>query len=153
MRCTLSHEYTPHACFKFTSASPSTEENDLREVLQYKLRAEFDSMRTIDVGSLATLTIILQGAGKSFCAVLGRSKFEEGEWILIVGPPSTPGFVNLLRGRRSESYAELALTCMKLHKVLAGLTGVSAARWYFEGPRSQSEAVSTPDELPWPQIK
>jgi hypothetical protein len=110
-------------------------------------------MRTLNVRWLWTLTIVLQSAGKSFSAVLGRSKFEEGEWVLIVGPPSTQGWVDRLRGRRPESYSELALTCRKLHTVLAGLTGVSETRWYFQGPRSQSEAVSTPDELPWPQIQ
>jgi hypothetical protein len=137
----VSKDYTPHACFRFTSASPATEDADLRAALTFNLRKEFDSLRTIDVRWLATLTMVLPGARDSWVAVLGRSQFEPGEWILIVRPPSTQSWLDRLRGRRPESNAELALTCRKLHTILAGLTGVGALRWYFEGPRSQSEAA------------
>jgi hypothetical protein len=109
-------------------------------------------MQTIDVRWFPTLMMVLPGARGSTVAVLGRSQFEANEWILIVGPPPTQSWLDRLRGRRPESNAELALTCRKLHTNLAGLTGVSALRWYFEGRRSQSEAVSTPDELPWPEV-
>jgi len=108
-------------------------------------------MQVVPTGRLATLAVVLPAGGPSFSAVLGPSHFAQNEWILIVGAPNTPGMLDWLRGERPESYTELARVCAKIHAVLASVVNVSNERWYFEGPRSQSAAVSTPDELPWPQ--
>jgi hypothetical protein len=146
----VSYKYTPHVCFKYAPSQVSAGGGDLQQVLGSNLRAEFDSAQTVNVASLATLTIVLKTAAKSFSAVLGESKYEKDEWVLIVGPPDGPSLLDRLRGQKSVSSPELELTCRKIHKVLAATPGISATRWYFEGPRSQGKAVSTPDELPWP---
>lgn len=121
-------------------------------LLERQLRTRFDSIRVIKAGRLAPLAVELRTGIKTFSAVLGRSKYAEGEWIFIVGPLRTPGLLDRLMGRKPVSeVAELVLTCRVIHQVLTAISGITAIRWYFEDRKAQSEAVDTPDELPWPR--
>lgn len=82
--------------------------------------------------------------------LLDRSKHENDEWILLVGPSQTPGLLALLRGRKPVDYSpELVQVCGEIHTALTGISGITAVRWYFEGFHSQTAAVTTPDQLPW----
>jgi hypothetical protein len=84
--------------------------------------------------------------------LLDRSKYEDAEWVLLVGPSQTPGLVDLLRGRKPVDYSpELLRVCREIHTALTGIPGITAVRWYFEGFNSQTAAVATTDELPWSQ--
>jgi hypothetical protein len=145
----MSHDNTPHACFKAGSPLRETGNDELSGVLEHALRARFDSVRVIKTGPMASLTVVLQTAGKSFSMVLGRSKYEDDEWILLVGPPDGPSLLDRLRGQPLSAAPELILTCHAIHEILTELPGISAVRWYFEGLRTQTAAVATPDELPW----
>ena len=67
-----------------------------------------------------------------------------------MGPLEGPGLLDRLLGRKPISKVpELTLTCREIHQVLTAIPGISAVRWYFEGRKTQSVAVATPDELPW----
>lgn len=67
-----------------------------------------------------------------------------------MGPLEGPGLLDRLLGRKPISKVlELTLTCREIHQVLTAIPGISAIRWYFEGRKTQSVAVATPDELPW----
>ena len=144
MRCILKSDLIPHACFRFTPPRPSTGEPDLKQALESGLRDEFETVRIVNFGPLATLAVVLGMGEKSVTAALGNSKFETSEWILIVGS------TELSSRQKATPSPELETACRKIHAVLAVTPGVSATRWYFEGPNSQSNAVSTPDELAWP---
>lgn len=79
-----------------------------------------------------------------------KSKYEDAEWILLVGPLDKPTLLDRLRGRKPISdVPALMLICREIHAMLTAISGVSAVRWYFEGFGSQTSAVATPDELPW----
>ena len=144
MRRILKSDLIPHACFRFTPPRPSTGEPDLKRALESGLRDEFEAVQIVNFGPLATLAVVLGTGEKSVPAVFGNSKFETGEWILIVGSP------DLSSRQKATPSPELETACRKIHTVLAVTPGVSATRWYFEGRTSQSNAVSTPDELAWP---
>jgi hypothetical protein len=76
--------------------------------------------------------------GSEFWVMLKRSQYENenDQWILFIGPVR-----NL--------YPELRQVCREIHAMLTSTPGITDVFWYFEGSRSQSEAVVTPDELPW----
>jgi hypothetical protein len=73
---------------------------------------------------------------------LVESKYDDDEWILLVGP----------LGTQMANTPEVMLVCREIHALFATVAGITAIRWYFKGFRGQSrEAVATPDELPWTQ--
>jgi hypothetical protein len=84
--------------------------------------------------------VALQLGEKAFSVIWFRSRYENGEWIVVVVPaPLT-------------NSPELVLICREIHTLLTATAGVTRIRWYFEGPRIQgAEVVTTPDELPWTQ--
>ncbi len=148
----MSHNSTPHVCFKVELPSNGNIDDEVPRLLERHVRTRFGSARVIKTGFLAPLAVELPAGEKTFSAVLGRSKYEDDEWILIVGPLEGPGLLDRLRGRRPISEVpELMRTCREIHQMLAAISGITAVRWYFEGRDTQSEAVATPDELPWPR--
>ena len=139
-------------CFKVELAPNGSADDEVPRLLERHLRARFDSVRVIKTGFLAALAVELRAGAKTFSAVLGRSKYEDGEWILIVGPLKAPGWMDRLVGRKPISEVpELMLTCREIHGMLTAISGITAVRWYFEGRNTQSAAVATADELPWPR--
>jgi hypothetical protein len=147
----LAYNNTPHVCFK-AEGSPDGNAEEVPRLLERQLRTRFDSVRVIKTGFLAPLAVELRTGVKIFSAVLGRSKYEQGEWVFIVGPLKTPGLLDRLMGRKPVSEVpELKLTCRVVHQVLTATPSITAIRWYFEGRKTQAEAVETPDELTWPK--
>jgi hypothetical protein len=148
----LSYDNTPHVCFKVELPPNGCADDEVPRLLERYLRARFDSARVIKAGFPAPLAVELRAGAKTFSAVLGRSKYEDGECILIVGPLETPGLLGRLLGRKPISEVpELMLTCQEIHEMLTAISGITAVRWYFEGRKTQSAAVATADELPWPR--
>jgi hypothetical protein len=148
----LSYNNTPHVCFKVELPPRGSADDEVPRFLERHLRTRFDLARVIKTGFLAPLAVELRAGAKTFSAVLGRSKYEDGEWILIVGPLKAPGLLDRLLGRKPISEVpELMLTCREIHQMLTAISGITAVRWYFEGRNTQSAAVATPDELPWPR--
>lgn len=143
---------TPHVCFKVELAPSAAAGEEVPRLLERHFRDRFESVRVIKTGFLAPLAVELRAGAKTFLAVLGKSKYGAGEWILIVGPPRGPGLLDRLLGRKPTSEVpELVLTCRQIHGMLTAIAGITAVRWYFEGRNTQSEAVATADELPWPR--
>jgi hypothetical protein len=148
----LSYYNTPHACFKAELPTSGGAEDQVPRVLERHLHTRFESVRVIKAGFLALLAVELRTGPKTFLAVLGRSKYEDDEWILLVGPPKSPGLLDRLLGRKPDSEVpELIQTCRGIHTMLTTISGVTAVRWYFEGRDTPSVAVATPDELTWPR--
>jgi hypothetical protein len=146
----MSHENTPHVCFRADLVPPEEVATKLAEILERQFRARFASVDVVKAARLASLVITFRTGDKSFSAVLGSSKYEDGEWLMLIGPPSTPSLLDRIRGRREDvGITELMAGCREIHAMLIGIPGLSAIRWYFEGSRTQSAAVETPDELPW----
>jgi hypothetical protein len=148
----LSYNNTPHVCFKVELPPNGSADNEVPRLLERHLRTRFDSVRAIKPGFLAPLAVELRAGAKTCSAVLGRSKYEDGEWILIVGPLRSPGLLDRLLGRKPFSEVpHLMLTCREIHEMLTVISGITAVRWYFVGRNTQSAAVATADELPWPR--
>jgi hypothetical protein len=146
----MSHENTPHVCFRADLVPSGSVDTVLPGILERQFRAVFESVNIVSVGQLASLVVTFQTGEESFSAVLGRSKFERDEWLLLVGPPSGPGLLDRIRGHGADvGLQELMTACREIHTILTRIPGISAIRWYFEGSRTQSPAVETPDELPW----
>lgn len=146
----MSHENIPHVCFRADLVPPGEVGSKLADILERQFRSRFASVDVLKAGRLASLVITFQTGNKSFSAVLGKSKYEDGEWLMLIGPPSAPGLLDRIRGHREDAgIAELMAGCREIHSMLTGISGISAIRWYFEGSRTQSAAVETPDELPW----
>lgn len=147
----MDYSETPHACFKVESASIARANDELPRMLAHHLHARLNSARVRKTPLLASWTIhVGLDQESSFTVILGRSKYEKDEWILLVGPSQTPGLLDLMRGRKSVGYSPgLMRICREIHAFLARVSGFTAIRWYFQGFRSQSTAVATPDELPW----
>ena len=119
-------------------------------MLAHHLDARFDSFRVIKKWFVTPWAAVLQTGQKSYSMVLGKSKYEKDEWVLLVGPSETPGLFDLLRGRKPVAHSpELQQVCREIHAALTAISGITAVRWYFEGFHSQTAAVATPDELPW----
>jgi hypothetical protein len=88
--------------------------------------------------------------GSSFMVVLTRSNYEDDQWALLVGSLRVRGLLDFLRGRNPIGVSpEWIQVCRDIHTMLTSSPGITDVRWYFEGFRSQSAAVATPDELPW----
>jgi len=139
---------SPHVCFTMQLASAGDIRNELSRILKTRLRARFGSVRETNTWILAlsmrwffgSSAVALQLGEKAFSVIWFRSRYENGEWIVVVVPaPLT-------------NSPELVLICREIHTLLTATAGVSRIRWYFEGPRIQgAEVVTTPDELPWTQ--
>jgi len=145
----MSHENTPHACFKAPSPG-SGAASDLLQLIEQHLRDQFDSVRVRKAPGLTSWLVVLNSGTQTVAAVIGPSKYDPGEWILIVGPGERLGLLDrLLRTNLSVPTPELKHACSRIDRALAAIPGLSAVRWYFEGTQTQSAAVTTPDELLW----
>lgn len=119
-------------------------------MLAHPLKGRFAAVQVTKIPLTTSWAVALQVAQRSFAAVLGKSKYGNDEWILLIEPPDAPRFLDRIRGHKSVvGSPELIQTCREIHAVLTTTQGISAVRWYFEGPRNQTAAVATPDELPW----
>jgi hypothetical protein len=136
------YDKTPHVCFKAEFASAASAGNELSRILESRLQARFDSVRRIRIWFWGPRLVVLPVGQESFAVIFGRSKYDDDEWILLVGP----------LGTQMANTPEVMLVCREIHALFATVAGITAIRWYFKGFRGQSrEAVATPDELPWTQ--
>ena len=141
---------TPHVCFKAEFSSATRADSELPRLVERQLHTRFDSVRVIRTWFLARAGCVVQIGEKSFTVALTRSKFGDDEWILLVGPLDTPRLLDrLLRRESLFDASKLMLICREIHTLLTAIPNITAVRWYFEGFRSQTAAVATPDELPW----
>lgn len=140
----------PHVCFKVAYTSEGDLGDELSRRLESHLLPLFNSVEIIKRRIFPVWAINLSINKKSFTLCLTRSRYENGEWVLLVGPLDTP-ILSCRLGRPTQitSVPELKLISQNIHSLLATITGISAIRWYFEGGQVQSRAVNTPDELPW----
>jgi hypothetical protein len=145
----MSHENTPRACFK-AAVQADGRPGDPLPMIDQRLRDQFDFVRVKQPLWLTPRFFVLGSGAQSVSAVVGQSKYAPGEWVLVVGPGGKRGLLDrLLSTDLSVSASELKHTCSRIHRALTAIPQLSAIRWYFEGTRTQSAAVHTPDELPW----
>ena len=151
MMIRMDYSETPHAYFKFERGSTARVDDDLPQVLAHHLGIRLYSVRVRKTWLFGSWSVALQMGQKSYFRMfVARSKYENDEWVLLIGPLDIPPLRELLRGRKPVTYSpELVQTCQEVHASLIGISGVTRIRWYFEGFHSQSAAVATPDELPW----
>jgi hypothetical protein len=128
---------TTHVCFKVERSLTAVADDELPRVLERQLGTRFDSVKMKKMPFMASWAFVLQMKQKPYSAVLGRSKYADDEWLLLVSPPNTP------------DASELIVVCREIHALVTAIANVTAVRWYFEGPHNQTAAVATPDELPW----
>ena len=146
----MSYENTPHVCFRVTPPTSGDVTDTVPRLIERQLRHQFESVQLLNSRFLPPMTAVLSAEGRSFAMVLGKSKDEAGECILLVGPSDNPSqWARLRRQRPVSNVAELRRVCDTIHQLLTRLPGVSALRWYFEGARDPMPAVATPHELPW----
>lgn len=147
----MSYSKTPHACFTVDSASIGRTDDELPRMLTNYLQARFASAQVKKMPLFGSWAVELQvGPESSFSVMLNRSKYGHDDWVLLIGALQSAGLSGASRGRTpTASSSELVRVCRDIHAYLAATPGISAVRWYFEGFRSQTAAVATPDELPW----
>lgn len=147
----LDLEKTPHACFKVEIAAIAIADDNFPQALANQLQPRFSSVRVVKTPFKSSWMIALQLERESYAAVLGPSKFGNEEWIFLIGPPDAPGPSDRIHGEESSASQNdgLIRVCKEVHSVLMTTRGISAVRWYFQGPHTQSAAVATPEELSW----
>jgi hypothetical protein len=146
----MSFDDTPHVCFRADFGPEVDPDRELPQLLERQFRSLFDSARVINTRLFSALTIVLGTADNSFSAVLGKSKYNDREWILLVGPQDQPTTSSRLLGHEQAiNVSALREICRKIHELLTSTPGLVDIRWYFEGTRRQTAAVATPGELPW----
>jgi hypothetical protein len=138
----MNYSKTPHVCFKAAFASTANSCDEISRIIERRFHVQFSPIRRIKTWFLARWAVVLQVEQKSFMVALVKSKYESDEWIMQVSSIDSPVVCS----------PELTQICRELHAVLAAVPSISAIRWYFEGFRSQSTAVWTPDELPWSEM-
>ena len=146
-------EMTPHVCFKYELPSSRRSDDELPRRVASQLRDRFSSVRTLKTWFSGPWAIIIRGGGDSYSAALGRSKYGSSEWILVVAAArtGTAGLFDRVFQRRIQSnVSDVIGVCREIHQSLMAISDITDVRWYFEGSNSQSPAVATPDELPWP---
>jgi hypothetical protein len=97
------YDKTPHSCFKAAFASGANADNELFRILESRLRTRFDSVRRIRIGFWGRRLVVLlvQVLQDSFSVNVGRSKYGNDEWILLIGPLDT----------QANNSRELLLVC------------------------------------------
>lgn len=150
----MSYSKTPHACFKVEGASIGRTDDELPRMLTNHLQTRFASARVKKMPFFGSWTVELQvGPESSFTIMLNRSKYGNDEWVLLLDPLQSRGLLDILRGHKpTGSSSGLMQACRDIHAYLTATPGITAVRWYFEGFRSQTAAVATPDELPWSTV-
>jgi hypothetical protein len=122
-------------------------------MLAGRLGARFASARVVKrprlLPSLGLIEVQV-GQVPKFSVMLRRSRYGNDEWILKIGPWRFWGLLKFVLGHNLTGFSpERMQLCREIHAMLTSTPGITAVRWYFEGVRSQSAAVATPDELPW----
>ena len=51
--------------------------------------------------------------------------------------------------RLTSDTSTLQVICREVHDAIVSAPSISAVRWYFKNLATQTDAVATPDELPW----
>jgi len=144
----LDYEKTPRVCFK-VEARPR-DDDEFARILAQSFGERLGSVHAKKNVVMGSWAIVLQIGQQTFPAVLSRSKYGNDEWIMLIASPDSAGLFDRMRGRKEiASSPGLLQVCRDIHTVLTATAGISDVRWYFEGFRSQSAAVATPDELLW----
>src|SRR6266403_3563571 len=116
---------SPHVCFTMQLASAGDIRNELSRILKTRLRARFGSVRETNTWVLAlsmrwvfgSSAVALQLGEKAFSVIWFRSRYENGEWIVVVVPaPLT-------------NSPELVLICREIHTLLTATARGSRIRW------------------------
>jgi hypothetical protein len=128
-------EKTPHVCFMYQAPSSSGSDDELPQRLVAQLRQRFSSVRTVRIWFGGARLMFLKAGSESHTGGFGKSRYRKGEWILAVTTTRRVGF---------ESQVAV---CRKIHESLLEISGITRVRWYFEGSKTQSPAVETPEEL------
>jgi hypothetical protein len=137
----LDYSKTPHMCFKAKFPPNVNGSKQISQAIERRFQVQFNSGRTIKTWFLVRHAISVRVGQKSFLVNVVKSNYDSEEWIIQVTPNDTP-----------VGYSpELLQICGEIHALFAADATNSAIRWYFEGFRSQSHSVATPDELPWTQ--
>ena len=140
----------PHVCFKVAFTSEGNLGDELSRILEEHLSLQFDSVEVMKKRVLPVWAIALKVNQIVFTLCFTRSRYENGEWILFVRALDAPTLLGRLhRFEQTTCTSELMLISQNIHSMLVGISGISAIRWYFEDKRVQSQAVDTPDRLPW----
>jgi hypothetical protein len=140
----------PHVCFKAEFPSASSAREEMSRILESHLCVQFGAVERGVLLRWGPRIVNLQVEQKPMSVIWHPNRFNREEWILTV-VPDLSSLWDEFRRRKSELCTEqLKLVCRDIHGLLASVTGISDMRWYFDGfPRQGSEAVWTPDELPW----
>jgi hypothetical protein len=142
------YEQTPRVCFSTAGLSTKVE-TELPRLFGLFFRSRFKSFWMIKWLSVPWAGSI-HSEQYSHSVVLAKSKYKKNDWILIVSHARTSTLLDRVLKRKVVSdVADIMLLCREIHVLLTEIEGISAIRWYFEGPSGQSAAVHTPDELPW----
>ena len=146
----MDYSKTPHVCFSAEFSPRSAASVELPLLLQRGLESNAVALRVIKAKFVAPWAAVLRVGAQDCSIVLGKSRFADDEWILIVSPPGAATiFERLMKRQPRPDVDGLKLSCRTIHAVLVAIPNVSRIRWYFEGFSSQSGAVGLPDQLPW----
>lgn len=144
----IKYSDTPRAAFGLDSDLNANVLRDIPSKLAAHLGKRFDAS-SAKKRSRGTWTVDIKTETGSVKVMLARSEFEKNEWRLMAGSWRIPSYYILAKNKPQRYDAALLEVCREIHYLLSHTPSVRNIRWYFEGSDRQTEAVLTPDDMPW----
>jgi hypothetical protein len=140
----------PNVCFKAKFLSPRSPEKELVDVVENRLRARFGPIKKVWPVFSATWGGKVRVDERTLLVILGRSRWDRDEWVLMVGA-IYDSVGRFRRSKRIRPVQQLKNICLEIHSILTQIPDISDVRWYFQVSRRRSNVVARPDQLPWVQ--
>lgn len=134
----LTRQRIPYVALKVDD--PALGARDLAQILAERLRKPFGTVRAKRNWTIVHWRIDLAVREERFTLLLKR--YRNGAWTWLVAPRE-------FRVQLESDTSTLQSVCREVHNALVNAPSISAVRWYFRDLATRTEAVATPDELPW----
>jgi hypothetical protein len=135
----LTKQRIPFVAFKVTDPALITS-SDLANILSERLRKPFGAVSAKRNWTIVHWRIDLIVKDEPFTLLLKR--YRSDLWCWMVAPRELPAHMD-------SDNSTLQVVCREVHKAIGHAPNISDVRWYFKDLATQSDAVASPDELPW----
>ncbi len=129
----------PYVAFKINDPALAVP-RDLAQILAARLRKPFGTVRAKRNWTIVHWRIDLVVEKERFTLLLKR--YRGGLWSWLVAPRE-------FSVQLDSDTSTLQVVCREVHNAIGNAPSISAVRWYFKDLATQTDAVATPDELPW----
>jgi hypothetical protein len=129
----------PYVAFKVNDPALA-EAREVAQILAERLRKSFGTVRVKRNWTIVHWRIDLAVKEDRFTLLLKR--YGNGLWSWLVAPRE-------FRVQSDSDTPILQVVCREVHDAIVNAPSISAVRWYFKDLATQTDAVATPDDLPW----